>query len=604
MTLVVKRFMVCHKVTCFALIIEVVKGGCFHLHNHVIGNGDRGARPVISASTTLILRAGSCSRHDHHRPEHSSIQHDMEREPESERLTQPSFSDTLSASPVEEGAGRSQRSRASTDRFVDVVPGNHGDPEVGLGDEEKRQASFLVEFDGPDDPLNPQNWPFRQKVYTTALFSATTFGATFGSSVYSSGTRAVSEQFGVSTEIATLGLSLFVLGFAVGPIFFSPIGELYGRKISVLLPYFVYGLFSIATATAYNFQTILIMRFLGGVCASSPVSNVGGIMGDLWSPKSRGFAVLFYASMVVGGPTLGPIVGAAIVSSKLGWRWTEYITAIWVFCILTLDLLFIQETYVPKILSQKAARLRKSTRNWALHSKFEENSPTFSEIMEKHMGRPVKMLFTEPILMCICFYASFVFGILYLSIAAFPIIFQQERGWSPLIGSLPFLAMFFGIICSGGINALNQKFYIRKFHANNNRPIPEARLPPMMIGGFFFPVGLFILGWTADPSLHWIAPCIGAYTIGLGFLAIFQSSILYIIDVYTVYSASAIGANTILRSLTGAGFPMAAQSMFRNLGTAWACSTLGFIAVAAIPIPYLFYRYGKQLRSHSGHVNA
>jgi MFS transporter, DHA1 family, multidrug resistance protein len=89
---------------------------------------------------------------------------------------------------------------------------------------------------------------------------------------------------------------------------------MYGRKISVLVPMFVFICLSAATATAENLQTIFITRFFAGFCASSPVATVGGGLADLFDQKERGTAVVFYSLAVVSGPTLGPIIGEMSVS--------------------------------------------------------------------------------------------------------------------------------------------------------------------------------------------------------------------------------------------------------------------------------------------------
>lgn len=142
----------------------------------------------------------------------------------------------------------------------------------------------------------------------------------------------------------------------------------------------------------------------------------------------------------------------------------------------------------------------------------------------------------------------------------------------------------------------NNSFYIKKFEANGNRAVPEARLPPMMIGSIFFAVGLFIFGWTSDRDIFWIAPCIGLVSMGFGFFTIFQAALNYLIDTFQKYSASAVAANTFLRSIMAGAFPLFVNPMFHNLGIPWASSLLGFIAVAMIPIPYLFYIYGSRIR--------
>lgn len=219
------------------------------------------------------------------------------------------------------------------------------------------------------------------------------------------------------------------------------------------------------------------------------------------------------------------------------------------------------------------------------------------------------------------FKASFVYGILYANLAAFPIEFQEERGWNLLVGALPFLALLIGILIGGAANVVNQSYYNRRFAANGNKAVPEARLPPMMIGSFFFAGGLFLFGWTSSKSIPWIAPCIGAVLMGFGFFTIFQSALNYLIDTFQKYAASAIAANTFLRSCFAASFPVSysdvisspicmpqecadqfvmqlfVDPMYHKLGIGWASSTFAFFAVLLIPIPFVFFMYGKHLRS-------
>lgn len=142
---------------------------------------------------------------------------------------------------------------------------------------------------------------------------------------YSPGIPHIDRQFHVGEEVGTLGISLLMLGFGLGPLLWAPISELYGRKPAVLAPYFVAAVFSFGTATAKDVQTIMITRFFTGFFGSAPITNTGGVLGDIWSAEQRGAAIVGYALAVVGGPVLGPIVGGAIAQSYLGWRWTEYV---------------------------------------------------------------------------------------------------------------------------------------------------------------------------------------------------------------------------------------------------------------------------------------
>ena len=209
------------------------------------------------------------------------------------------------------------------------------------------------------------------------------------------------------------------------------------------------------------------------------------------------------------------------------------------------------------------------------------------------------MLLTEPMVTCIALYASFVYGLLYLSLEVFPIVFYQNRKYGLVVSTLPFLALFVGVICAMGINLANQPRYMRIVDANKGRPVPEARLPPMVIGGTLFAVGLFWFGWTADPQHSWVLPVVAAVLIGAGFNVIFQQSINFLVDTYALYAASAVSANTFLRSIIASAFPLVARPMFNNLGVGPAMSILGGVACLALPVPFVFMKYGLRLRKMS-----
>lgn len=107
---------------------------------------------------------------------------------------------------------------------------------------------------------------------------------------------------------------------------------------------------------------------------------------------------------------------------------------------------------------------------------------------------------------------------------------------------------------------------------------------------------MFIYGWTADKHVFWIVPIIGTGLVGLGLLATFMPIQTYLVDAFTVYAASALAANTVLRSLMGALLPLAGRQMYATLGLGWGNSLLAFIALGLCPIPIIFYKYGERIR--------
>jgi MFS transporter, DHA1 family, multidrug resistance protein len=272
------------------------------------------------------------------------------------------------------------------------------------------QEEYVVEFDGPDDPMHAQNWPIRKKVLTAAMLGYTTTVAAFASSIFSAAAQAVAVEFGVSREVGTLGLSFFVLGFATGPTVWAPLSELRGRRLPLVVSMFGFSIFSVACATGKDLQTILLTRFFAGFFGACPLAVVAAVFSDMFSNRTRGIAITLFSMAVFTGPLLGPFIGGFITSSYLGWRWTMYLVSIMGFVAFGLDLLFLNETYPPVILIEKAAELRRATLNWGIHAKQEEIEVDFRELVSKNFSRPMRLLFGEPIVLALSVYMAFIYG--------------------------------------------------------------------------------------------------------------------------------------------------------------------------------------------------
>jgi hypothetical protein len=168
-----------------------------------------------------------------------------------------------------------------------------------------------------------------------------------------------------------------------------------------------------------------------------------------------------------------------------------------------------------------------------------------------------------------------------------------------VISTLPLLELFVGVPCSVGIILTNQPYYIRKVEESRDKPVSEARLPPIAIGGFLFTGGLFWFGWTAERMFLWVVPIVAAGFFGGGFVVVFQQCINFLVDTYGEYAATATAANTFLRSILAAALPLAANPLFHNLGVGPGVSIHGGIAALALPVPFIFMKDGVVLRRMS-----
>ncbi|KAJ5654897.1 MFS multidrug transporter [Penicillium lividum] len=472
----------------------------------------------------------------------------------------------------------------------------------------KENASFektsdedpnVIEFDGPYDKGNPMNWNRSYKWLLTLTLGLVVFVVTFSSSVFSSVIQSTALEFNVSTEVTTLGTSLFVLGYCFGPIAFGPLSEVYGRRIPLFLGLFVMSTFEIGVAVAQNLYTILLCRFFAGFFGSAPLAVVGGTLADFWNQVDRGVALCFFAGATFVGPVAGPIVGEFVAKSYLGWRWTQYIIVITGFSFFVIGLLIMPETYAPVILQKRAKAIRFDTRNWAVRAKADERQINMRSIVEVYCKRPFAMLFSEPILLLVTLYMALIYGILYLFFTAYPISFEEKRGWATGVGALPFIAITVGVVMGSSIIVYLTKTRLAVNFKKNGKILPEERLPAMIIGGVMLPIGLFWWAWTSDPSINPWPQIIAGVPTGAGILMIFLQGMSYIIDVYESNANSALAANTFVRSWLGAGFPLFASAMYHNLGVNWATTLLAFLTLAMIPVPVLFYYYGSRIRQMS-----
>ncbi|KJR87610.1 MFS transporter, DHA1 family, multidrug resistance protein [Sporothrix schenckii 1099-18] len=394
---------------------------------------------------------------------------------------------------------------------------------------------YLVDFDLPDDQYHPYNWKLSKRVFLSILVCSGTFVASFNSAAFAPAIEAAGVTFGASAEVATLGTTLFVLGFVAGPILWAPFSELQGRKWPLTIALVGGGIFSIGAAASKDIQTLLICRFFAGVCGSSPFSVVPGVLSDLFDNSYRGVAIAIYALTVFEGPFMAPIVGSFIVASPevLSWRWTLYIPAILSLIVGGISTVFLQETYAPCLLVKKAVRLRELTNNWGIHARHERTEAGARELIDKYFMLPLKLLFTEPIVFLVSLYMSIIYGIVYALLEAYPYVFQHVYGMGTGASCLPFLGLFLGVLFACAFIVMQQAEYVQLLAKHDNVLRPEWPLRSTIVGAPVLSAGIFWFGWTAfTSSIHWAVPTAAGAFIGFGTLCVFLPCFNYLINAY------------------------------------------------------------------------
>ena len=438
------------------------------------------------------------------------------------------------------------------------------------------------------------------------------------------------EFHSTSSVTATFLLSIYILGFAFGPLLVAPLSETFGRT-----PLYNYGnvlftAFTIGAALSNNLGMLFAFRFLMGVSGSVPITIGSGSIADIIPVENRGRAMSAWALGPLLGPCIGPVAGGYLIAAA-GWRWVYWLLVILGGILTGLSFVFMKETYAPVVLQKKAARLRKETGNQALHSKLDVGREDARAKLKLAILRPLKLLVLTPLVTLMALYIAITYGILYLLITTFSFVYAQKYGFGEGTIGLTFipagLGMMIGVLGFGYITDL----MVQRNLARGKPHRPEIRLTPTLTipSGLALPVGLFLYGWSTQYGVHWIVPMIGVVIFAAGLMGVMvrctpailklsplqpgnariQDAMLtrtfampqmsiqnYLLDSYLRYAASVTAALAVLRSLIGALLPLGGLQMYDALGLGWGNSLLAFVSLGLVPISFCFYIWGERLR--------
>ncbi|KAH6689845.1 major facilitator superfamily domain-containing protein [Plectosphaerella plurivora] len=454
---------------------------------------------------------------------------------------------------------------------------------------------LVVGWAGDDDPENPRNWPLWRINVNAGLLTFLAFLIPLGSTIIAPGVPQIMEGFqNSSPELAAFVLSIFIFATAFGPLFFSPLSEIYGRLIMYHIANVGFVASNVACALSPTLESLIFFRFLAGFFGSCPITNGAASIADMAPPETRG---KFMGAFAVG-PLLGPVIGPAIagfVNEALGWRWVFWVVSAASAATTVIVFLFCRETYAPVLLQRRVRRLRESTGNPMLRHMLDDGLTPWDQI-RRAIVRPLKLLFLSPIGFISALYLAIVYGYLYIMFSTMPAVFARQYHITGSIAGLTYLGLGVGSLLGVMTFSLFSNHAIKKIASDGKELKPEVRFRIAPLGALALPVGLFLYGWSADRGAHWIVPIIGMAVVGIANVVLFMSICLYLVDCFELYSASALAANTVMRSIGAGLLPLVGVRMIDTLGIGWGHSLMGFIAVAMIPIPFLFLRFGEFLR--------
>lgn len=374
--------------------------------------------------------------------------------------------------------------------------------------------------------------------------------------------------------------------------------EIYGRRIVLSCANWFFVVWQIGCALAPNIETLIISRLFAGMGGAGCLTLGAGLIADLFPIEQRGMATALWSCGPLIGPVAGPIAGG-FMGETIGWRWVFWVVMITSGVVSFGIELLNRETYAAVLIRRKTARLSKELGRSDLRSAYEPNLERVSvtSAMKVGLKRPILLLVKSPIVLLLALYMAVVYGLLYLFFTTIPSVFENQYGFSTGLSGLAYLGIGLGFIAGLVLYGVtNDRVVLKLTQRNGGKYEPEMRLPAMIIFACFLPISFFWYGWTVDKDVHWIVPIIGMMPFGLGMMGVYLPISTYIIDSYQNYAASANASLTATRSLVGAVLPLAGPKLFSSLGLGWGNSLLGFIALAFLPVPIGFSRYGQRIR--------
>ncbi|EFQ93040.1 hypothetical protein CFE70_003369 [Pyrenophora teres f. teres 0-1] len=454
----------------------------------------------------------------------------------------------------------------------------------------------------PNDPEDPRNWSRTRKWLMVAAIVPIDLSVSWGASGFSPVAGDFSKDMDVSASVAVLGLSMYVLGLAFGPMTLAPLSEYFGRRPVYVVSYAIFLVLLLGTTYVESLGLFFVLRLFSGYFSSVTISNFGGTIADLFHHHDTGPAMSWFLWAATGGSPTGFVLFSFIAKGR---SWHAVFRVMFFVClvfwvVMVIALYSLGETRHSVILLRRARALRNTTGDEELEVPDEMKQRGPKQLFGTALLRPFRFLGTEAIVQFGAMYNGFLYGLSFLFNGAFHMIFGPDGYGFDTIGvGISFLGIVAGITIGLGTNIFQERYYQRQVIQAGNRDVPEARVHHAKLAAVVLPVSLLAFALTATPNIHPFFAVLASAFWGWSFYTLILMTLTYTEDAYKTYSASALAGIGLVRNLAGAGFPLVGRHLFLSVGTRNASLVLMAIAICLAPIPFVLEKRGVSLRKRS-----
>ena len=380
-------------------------------------------------------------------------------------------------------------------------------------------SSRIVAF-SQADPGDPRNWSRVRKWLMVGAILPIDLSVSWGASGFSPAAGDFANDVGVSPQIATLGLSLYVLGLAFGPMSLAPLSEYYGRRPVYIISYGMFLILLLATSYVTSLAPFLILRLFSGFFSSTTISNFGGTIADLYHHNETGPAMSWFLWAATGGSPTGFVLFSFIAHDR-GWHQLFRIMFFicFTFWLLMIVALFaLGETRHSVILLQRTRAMRRTTGDERIQVPNEMKERDPKQLFGIALARPFRFLAGEAIVQFGALYNGFLYGLSFLFNGAFHMIFGPAGyGFNTIGVGICFLGIVVGISTGLFTNVFQERHYQRRVLKAGHIDVPEARVHYAKAAAVVLPASLLAFAFLATPNVHPFWPVLASAFWGWSF---------------------------------------------------------------------------------------
>ena len=463
---------------------------------------------------------------------------------------------------------------ASTERAIDS-------PAPASSNTSIATTSVLTE----DDPQHPYRWSRSKKWTHVVLLSVIEFVTPLASMMFAPVVPQVAADIANNNITrTTLAVSIYVLGFIIGPLILGPLSELYGRMVIYRTTVTVYAVLSACCAVSTTIDMLTVFRFFAGCFGAAPIVVGAAAVADMFPPVSRGRPVAVYSVGPLLGMTSGPIFGG-LINHSAGWRWIFGALSILAGVLAICTFVILRETHLPTI-TKNSKRSSRTLRCQSLRNGHRLESRPGLRLRLRTVLLPASLLPIQIIFgnlqMFLLFLSNAVFtGIMNILFTTLGATYQSRYGFTTQLAGLAYIGIGIGgVIASIVLAKTSDKmvhFLSRRLTNDGDEHLERYRLPPLIAGAVLVSLGLIWYGWAVQLRDTWVVPLLGTFIFGLGMLLTQATVPTFLVHAFPDHAGSVMSASVVTRSVGGSVLTLAGPSMNKTLGHGWASTLLAFV---------------------------